>query len=335
MPERPEYIRGVHEGGKGGDPTKSPSRSQFKVIEGGVAYGKDAVGQVAEQANNPIPTENREESIIVKSSVSPEERWAELQRSTVEKDKGLLAKLLSFVRKTDIDSQYTGIESRPPRPDLIAEKDKDVAYINYKATLFAYRTLAQLERERKSGKYPNGEDAPFGDDDEVLVSWVEGEFEGELSEYNGVLKRKDLAKILKLGLSMPFEERHKLGIPVADSGPRCIFYPFLHTFDYMTPEFFGGSIQDPPEGVINEDEGDESPFIRKYKTIKKGGRVVRSEAVSSYFASPYLVLAVETILRGDKFLSKSDEQYYQDLLKPWNKDETRETDANAPLPLAA
>lgn len=282
------------------------SEPKFTVIEGG------ATGQKKAQPK-PVLT-------VIEGGLSPEERRNKLEEEIRERKERQKSRWLSFFSKKEASDTYSSFESRPPKHDLLESKDGDLSYIDRHATICAYSALTQLEFERRQGKTPNGTET-YKDEDYVTISWMEGEYEGDdiLAEYNGVIKRKDLARILKEGLAMPLDKRHQLAIQVADFGPRCVWYPFLHRFEYVRPNDFGGTedevSQRPDDMVIAQDE---PPLMRLYKNIRKGGRVIKSEYMMPYTHSTYLIHDVEKIMKGNK-LGKHDEEYYSKLLEPWQE----------------
>lgn len=306
MPKMPEFIRGVHEGGGIPDPQKENAKPELTVIEGGHS-----------DADREQAIKDASETRIYRAF----NKWYEGAREW-------------FGRK-EIADQYQEQSSKPPRADLLEAKDSEISYIDYHATISAYGALASLERERASGQYPNGEKA-FADGDAVIVSWLEDELEeGGPREFNGIIERSKLAEVLKEGLSMTnLEERRKLAIQVADSGPRCILYPFLHRIDYIDPVAFGGKREDltDEEKVRSINDNDE-PLVKQFKTIKKEGHSVKSERVVPYTQSPYIIMDVEKIMQGRK-LGKYDEEYYTKLLQPWGRKQDAE-EKGADMPLAA
>lgn len=207
--------------------------------------------------------------------------------------------------------EYTAPESKPPAPEHFAHMDKE-------ARIFAYRALGRLERDRERG-------AP--DDEEILISWLEDEYTEEgHTEYTGITTRAKLAEVLKTGLSTSFEERGKLSIPVAESGARHIWHPFYYHFEYTDPTFYGGSAEDLRENPKNiKISRDDSPYIERFKMIKKEGRVLKSE-IAMYVskANALLFENVSRLLDGS-YISESDKKYYEMLRTPWKPQAKVET----------
>jgi hypothetical protein len=204
------------------------------------------------------------------------------------------------------NEEYSAPESKRP------EKESHIAWTDEKAEQLAYNMLISLERERSK-------ETP--DSDEVLISWIEDEFtEQGPSEYSGVISRAQLARALKEGLVMKDgAERRKIAIQVADSGPRCILYPFAHRVDYRDPYFFGGPTQEDMKNkdTLKESEED-SASMRQFKQIKREGRSIKSTWIPPYTVNPYTLIDVEKIRQG-KQLGKDDEKFYTDLLLPWEE----------------
>lgn len=157
----------------------------------------------------------------------------------------------------------------------------------------AWNALIALTHERKT----------IPDTEKVIVSWLTTELSDGKEiriEMNGAITRGQLAQAIQEGLRLPdAESRSKIGIPVADSGPHCIFYPFVSSFEYHNP------------GLWSEVSPGASALHAMFNEIAEQGRAVRSEIVPGAYVYPSFLNNI------NRDMAQSP-KFYKDLLRSWS-----------------